>query len=719
MNFKTHPWSKSFLLGTAALLSISYTSFAHAQSNDAEVVVDPIVIDGEQDKSTAISPVNGYVAQKTSAGSKTDTPISEVPQSVSVIGREEMDDRGATKIDEALRYTPGVYTQPFGPDSDTNWIFIRGFQATATGVYMDGLQNYSYGFGGFYVDSYNLERVEVLRGASSVLYGGANPGGLVNYVSKRPTGDRLRHVDASVTDTGKMSTGIDFSDRLSNVAAYRLSGIISDGDGSTDFSEGFKGSIAPSFTWTPNDTTSLTILTNYTFMDETHNGGAFLPYTGTVVDAPFGKIDPDSNFTEPGLDKYLRRQYSAGYELSHDINDNLTFRQNLRVGRAEIHEVSLYAYGYDSYSATPTGSNYDLSRINFEHRTTVNTIGLDNQLEQKFDTGFLNHTLMGGIDYKRYDMDQVQLSGSATTINAVNPVYDASAQGARSSYIDQDLVMNQVGFYAQDQIRFGDGWLTTLNGRYDYLSTKSEGTTEYDSTEGEWSGRAGLAYLFDNGLTPYASVSSSFNPVLDTTNDGALMQPETGQQYEVGLKYAPTSFDALFTVAMFDLTRQNVVTGSGVNKSQLGEVNSKGLEFEAKTNLTRNLKLTASFTAMAGEITKDNDATTVGKTPYLFPERQAALAVDYTFDQGVLDGITLGGGARYQGATWADNANKYKVPSATVYDAKIGYAIDNMWGVDLNVTNLFDKTYVAGCQTEFSCGYAEGRTALLKLHVNW
>ncbi|WP_417813268.1 TonB-dependent siderophore receptor [Thalassospira alkalitolerans] len=711
MNNVTQKRFTSFLLGSAAMICIGLPIQAHAQSSDEAVVVDPIMVDGEHAEETPTSPVQGYVAKKSATGSKTDTPIEEIPQSVSVIGRKEMDDRGATKVDEALRYTAGVFSQPFGPDGDTNWMYIRGFDATQTGVYMDGLQNYGFGFGAYYVDSFNLERIEVLRGASSVLYGGANPGGMVNYISKRPTGDRLRYLETSITDTGELSTGIDISDTLSDKAAYRLSGLISGGDGASDHEDGFRGTVSPSFTWTPNADTDLTILSNYTFIDKTHNGGAFLPYEGTVVNAGFGKIDPDANFTEPDLDKYLRQQYSVGYELSHDIDTDLTFRQNFRAGHANVHEVSLYPYDNDPDDG--------LSRVNFEHRTRISTIGLDNQLEKKFNTGALDHTLLGGADYKFYYIDQVQLSGNSTSISATNPSYNPSGQGARAAYLDQEIAMHQVGFYAQDQIRFGDGWLTTLNGRYDYLSTDADGTTSYASTEGEWSGRAGLAYLFDNGVTPYVNASTSFNPVLDTTTSGQLMQPETGQQYEIGVKYTPTGFNAVFTAALFDLTRQNVVTGSGVNKSQLGEVTSQGIELEAKANLTENLKLTASFTALDMEVTDDADATIVGKEPYLIPNRQAALGLDYSFRQGMLEGITVGGGARYIGSSWADKANKFEVPSATVFDAKIGYEVDDIWGVDLNVTNLLDKQYVAGCQTVYSCGYAEGRTALLSLHVNW
>ena len=707
--------------GRLLAAALAATPLAAEAADPAPVTLAPMTVTGEAQDDGATAPVSGYVAKRTATGTKTATPVEEVPQSVSVIGREEIDDRGATKVDEALRYTPGVFAQPFGADSDTNWLFIRGFQATATGTYQDGLQNYSYAFGGFFTDSFTLERIEVLKGASSVLYGGSNPGGLVNYVSKRPTGERLRYMELGIDDAGTAFTGVDIGDTVDEHFSSRFVGRIQGGDGHTDESGGFRGIAAPSLTWKPNDSNTVTFLANYTFIDETHNGGGFLPYVGTVVDAPFGKIDRDANFTEPDIDKYVKRQASIGYEFEHLAENDLTFRQNFRYGHSELHEVSLYPFGYSGFSTTPTASN-TLSRVNFEHETEVDTVLLDNQVEKSFATGPVRHTLLGGVDYKYFRMDQMQASGSATEISATDPAYGAE-QGARSAYIDQELTMHQVGLYAQDQLRFGDGWLVTLNGRYDRVRNLAEGTPAYDGNDGKWSGRAGLAYTFAGGVTPYVSYATFFNPVLGVSAaSGSAFRPETGDQYEIGVKYAPDWIDGLFTVALFDLTRQNVVTGSGVTETQIGEVESKGIEIEGKVNVTRNLKLTGGVTFLDLEITKDADATAVGNQPYIVPERMASLAADYRFDRetlgGALNGVEVGGGVRHIGSSWADNQNTLKVPAATVYDARVGYAEED-WGVDLPAHNLFDKAYVASCQTAYTCSYAEGRTVMLKFHMNW
>ncbi|WP_449233441.1 TonB-dependent siderophore receptor [Azospirillum doebereinerae] len=706
-----------FLLNSTALAAVLLPALAYAQSTTAPAVLGPVTVQGSRSADSATSPVKGYVPGRSATGSKTDTPLEEIPQSVSVIGREEIDDRGAQKVDEALRYTPGIFSQPFGPDSDTNWIFIRGFQATQSGIYQDGLQLYSYGFGGQFADSYNLERIEVLRGASSVLYGGSNPGGLVNYVSKRPGDTPVRNVEAGIDEHGNAHLGLDVGGAIDPTLSYRLSGRIAGGDTYTDFADGFRGTISPSVKWSPNDRNTLTVLTNYTDIDETHNGGAFLPYVGTVENAPFGRIDRTRNFTEPGIDTYRRKQASIGYEFEHRFDNDLTFRQNARYGWSRVHEVSVYPFGYNGFAAAPTDPNNLLSRINFEHTTEVNTFLIDNQLEGKFRTGGIAHTALFGVDYKYFNMQQVQASGSATPISATNPVYGA-LQGPRFAYIDQDLTMNQLGFYAQDQMRFGQGFLVTLNGRYDRASTDADGLPSYDGTNGKFSGRAGLAYEFANGLTPYLSASTFFNPVLGSSAAVGVFKPESGHQYEVGVKYRPSWMDALFTAALFDLTRTNVVTGAFNAETQLGEVNSRGVELEAKANITPSLKATAAFTALDLDIKEDANRGLIGKTPYIVPQIQGSAFLDYTFRDNALDGVSLGGGVRYVGSSWADNENTLKVPAATVFDARVGYKRDN-WGVNVSVTNLFDKEYVASCQTQFSCGYAEGRTALLNVNMSW
>lgn len=725
MNIRFH--LRSGLAGSVAALAIVAPSFAQ----DADVTqLQRIVVEGqggEGSEQGGVGPVEGVVAKTSRVGAKTATPLHEIPQSVSVIGREEIDDQGAQKVDEALRYTAGVFTQPFGPDSDTNWIFIRGFQATATGAYMDGLQLFSYGFGGFYVDSFGLERIEVLKGPASVLYGGSNPGGVVNYVSKRPEFSRTRHVETGINDAGNAYLGFDIGDFSDNVA-MRMTGRIAGGDTYSDNQDGWRGIISPSITWKRDEQTSLTLLGNYTHVDENHNGGSFLPYEGTVVDRIFdgvnyGRIDRNANFTETSVDLYERQQASIGYEFEHTMDNDWTVRSLARLGVANIDEVSVYPDGWADATS--------LNRINFGHDTTSTTFLIDNQIEGTVATGPAEHRILAGIDYKYYNIDQVQSSalfGTTPPIDAFNPAYGAALTD-RVSYLNQDLTQQQLGFYLQDQIRFGGGWLATLNGRYDHGWLEAHDMATFYSpdqdmiqtrSDGRLSGRAGLAYEFANGVTPYASVATFFNPIIGTDANGDLFEPEEGVQFEAGVKYVPTFMDGLFTFSVFDLTRRNVPSNvTAFTQLQTGEVRSRGFEAEAKVNITEQFKVTAALTAYDIEITEDEDASLIGNTPFIVPEVMASLSADYTFrGDAWYDGVSIGGGVRYLGSSWADNANTLKVPDATLVDLKVGYEREN-WGVDLNVTNLFDETYVSSCQTAVTCSYGEGRSFKLRAHATW
>ena len=705
------------LSGTTALMALSQTG-ARAQSTEPYIQLNTIVIESNDSSDSATGPVQGFVARRSAIGTKTSTPIEQIPQAVSVVGREQMDDQGAQKIDEALRYSAGVFAQPFGVDNDTNWLYIRGFDATQKGTYLDGLQNFGFGFGGFFIDSFGIERIDVLKGPASVLYGGSNPGGIVNYISKRPTGERLRYMETGINSYGNGYLGFDIGDKASDTVDYRINGKIQGGDNYTDFSQDFLGVISPSITWKPDEATKFTILANYTHLDLTHDGGSFLPYYGTAVDAPFGKIDREANFTEPSLDEYDREQASIGYELEHTFDNDWTVRQNLRYGYGNVREHQLYPFGYNPFSNQPAGTDYDLSRINFQHDTTVNTFLVDNQLEGTIATGAVEHTLLFGAEYKYFDIDQVQATGGATPISAVDPVYGEPQGPMFAPYIDQRLKRHQIGFYAQDQLRFGDGWLVTLNGRYDYVTTDATGTPAYDAHDGQASGRAGLAYEFANGITPYANITTFFSPEIGTDSNGDFLRPETGRQYEVGVKYRPTAFDGLITASLFDLTKENVLTGPFFAQYQVGEVNSRGIEIEAQANITEAWKATAALTVLDMEVKNDTDATLIGKQPYLIPDVQASLFAQYTFLDGTLEGLSLGGGVRYVGSSYADQQNTLKVPDVALVDLKLGYKKDN-WGIDLNVTNLFDKDYVSGCQGLLVCSYGEGRKALLKAHVTW
>ncbi|MBB4105919.1 TonB-dependent siderophore receptor [Rhizobium borbori] len=491
------------------------------------------------------------------------------------------------------------------------------------------------------------------------------------------------------------------------------------GNNYSDESEDLRGFIMPQLTVKRDDTTSLTVWAYASGLDQVHTGNGFFPYVGTVVDAPFGKIPRDAFYGEPSIDTGRYNQEMLGFELEHETDNGWKLSSNLRYGHLYKHEEGPYLYGY--VGGSPTAPDYDLYRIGFEATSKVDTLGIDNRAETEFELGATDHKLLAGIDYKYYRLDHIQACCGATPISATNPVYGVP-QGANFVYIDQIITQQQIGGYVQDQIRFADGWLVTLNGRADFVTTKTDdhlASTRYDYDKSALSGRAGLAYEFANGITPYASVGTFFNPTIApsaTPNN----EPETGEQFEIGVKYEPTIIDGVLTASLFQLNRKNVIVTDPATflASQIGEVQSRGVELEGKVNLNENWKLLAGFSYTDLEVKKDIVPAYVGKSPYLVPDVQASLWLDYAFTGNALEGLSIGAGVRYQGESWADRANTLKVPDATVFDVALRYKKSG-WEGAINVANVFDKDYVKGCGGENTCGYGDARTVTLKLSKTW
>jgi len=685
---------------------VPFGSVAFAQS--APIALGEIVVEADGTGASALT---------TTSGSKLPVSVTRVPQSVSVVDRTQLDDLpGTAKVDETLRYSAGVNTGTYGTDADTDWYFIRGFQAEQTGMFLDGLPLYQTGFGTFLVDPFLLDRVEVLKGPASVLYGGANVGGIVNMVGKRPNGERLRYTETGINNFGNAYAGFDIGDgNEEGNLAYRLTGKISGGGWETEDAEDLRGVIAGSVAFEPTDATSLTLYGTYQNVDLEHTSTGFLPYEGTAVDrAGVGRIPRDFNYGDPGSDDYDRQQVMVGYELEHDLNGDWTIKQNLRYATVSLEEEYLYTGGW----ASPT----ELSRFGFGHETEVHSFNVDTRIEGRFDTGALSHDFLAGFDYKNYYIDQVLGFSVAPPIDVLDPIYGQPLP-AMSTYQDDTIALQQAGIYAQDQISFG-GLVATFNGRYDWIETERDnrlpGGIVSSSTDGAFTGRVGLGYEFDNGLTPYVSYATSFNPSL-VANGDSIFEPETGRQWEVGVKYEPDFFDGLITASFFDLTRDNVVgtvPGSAPAVSQaIGEINVKGAELEAQVNLG-DFKVLGALTYLEAEVVTATGTVPVGNTPVQIPDLTASLWVDYTIPEGALQGLSIGGGIRYLGESWADEANTLEVPSATVFDAAIRYDQDD-WGVALKVSNIFDNEYVSSCLSPTSCGYGAGRTATLTLHKSW
>ena len=672
-------------------------------------------------------PVQGFVATRSVTGTKTDTPITEIPQAISVVTQDQITEQGAQTVRQAVRYTPGIFTEINGEGAKYDETRIRGFPPI---IYLDGMPvALNRFFATPRIETYGLERIEVLKGPSSVLYGQNSPGGLINLISKRPTSTPFGEIEVSAGSHNWWQGAFDFggAGNADKSFLYRFTGLVRDSDTAVNFNNNNTLFLAPSFTWRNWDT-SLTLLTHYG-KDTGAYPQQFLPAQGTLFFNPNGKISRNFFVGEPSWDKFKREQWAIGYAFEHRFNETWQFRQNLRYMAVDNYWQAHRSEGF----IPPDLAN--LQRGAYSQDTDARTFTIDNQVQADFATGPLQHKVLFGLDYFRTSGNNdfrvafpPMWGGTVQPINVFNPDYSGSVPPLtpRNKYYD---TKNQLGIYAQDQIKF-DRWILTVGGRHDWTEVSSidsgPSLVPYDKAAHQAStGRAGLGYAFDNGVTPYIAAATSFEMEMGVDAAGRLFKPTTGVQYEAGIKYQPVGTKALFTAAVYDLTRQNVVSTNPVSftASQTGEVNVRGVELEAKVSMTDRLDLTAAYTYMDSEVTQSNNSLELGRPAPMTPRNMASGWIDYV----VLPGLKVGGGVRYVGANYSETetVDQLLIPSYVVYDAAVRYdfgVLDrSLKGVELrvNATNLFDKYYVTYCFGYAYCSLAPGRTVLAIMAYRW
>lgn len=664
----------------------------------------------------------GYVAMRSYTGTKTNTPIIETPQSLSVVGAEQLRDQNVnTKFDEALRYTAGVFGGTFGNDTRQDWFQIRGFPSQDVSTFLDSLQLFSFAFATWKLQPFSLERIEILRGPSAILYGGSGQGGIVNAVSKLAQGEPIRFMESGVNNFGNAYTEFDFGGPVTLTEsggkfAYRLVGQVRGGGTQVDFTHDNNYFLMPSFTWMPDIDTRFTL-----YAQASHNstrGQNFLPYIGTVVDAPFGRIRTSLFASDPSVDKFLRDQAMVGYQFEKNLSEDVTVRQNARYAHVDTHYATLFGLGYET---TPAAAN--LLRGNFLVRNGADQANLDTQLEYRFATGPLAHKVLAGLDLKHYGIDNWQGFGGAPSINVVNPVYAPIGEFNGAPFANQFITQNQKAVYLQDQMKL-DRFTLVLSGRHDWvdLTNYDRIGPHQDRSDAKFSGRVGAIYNFDFGLAPYVSYATSYNPIISTNfSTGQLFLPETAEQTEVGVKFEPVGLNARFGVAVFDLKRKNVLATDPNNalfSTQTGEVTSRGVELEAVANITRDFKVTAAYTRFDLFVSKDLNPALIGTVPTNTPRELASLWTDYTFREGWWSGFGFGGGVRYVGSSFADTANTLLVPSVVLADLALHYEWAG-WRAAVNFVNVADKIYVATCSTPDACFYGDRRRVTGSLSYKW
>lgn len=651
-------------------------------------------------------------SQMQSGATKLATPDIETPQSVSIITREQFEEQGATSVRQAVSYTPGVYSNQIGASNRFDYIVLRGFSdGSLDNVYLDGLKMMgdTNSHSSLVVDPWFLEDIEVVRGPASVLYGRSSPGGIVALTSRKPSFDAGGEVKLFAGNNNQRGAAFDVTGVLddNDRVAARLSGMTRYADSQFGPLKEERYALMPSLTWRITDQTRLDLMA-YLHRDPEGGSHSGLPYDGTVVPHYGQKISNTFYEGEDDYDKYDRRENMVGYNIEHMFDSGWSVRQKLRYLHTDVELNQVYAAGW--LNETELNRGYSGSD------EKMSAITLDNQLDGSFDTWQVNHRLLVGIDYQDRSNNTTGYYGAFPPIDAFNPVY-----GAKPDYIDmyarEKHKLRQTGYYLQDQMSW-DRWRITLGGRYDQVSVSNIdkiNDTRSDLDKNNFSTRAALLYLFDNGFAPYVSYSTAFTPTSFADENGNLLEPMKGKQWEAGLKYEPEGLNSQFSASVFRINQTNIATKEEPTDPyrSIGEIESEGVELEAISQLTDSFRLQAAYTYTDIRYKKSSPEEQ-GKRAVYAPRNQASAWLSYDVKSGPLDGLTLGSGVRYVNGITSDRLNTHTLPSYTLVDMAIGYDLTNIGikglSAQLNVNNLTDKRYVAACNSLSYCYFGAERS---------
>ncbi len=676
---------------------VSYSATVHAdESKEAEAHrINTITVYGQPVSSDS----DTIVAEELWVGGKVATNVLDTPALVSVITEKEIKQRNATTTEEILQYSPGLVTDFYGTDDRNDYFKIRGFQAT---TYRDGMTLGS--MRGVREDPYAYERVEVIRGANSTLFGPADPGGSVNFVSKKPKFEQFGNTYVSYGSFDNKEFGLDFGDTLNEAGtvAYRLTTKIKDGDLEYDHSKNNSQLIMGGLSWQPSASTTATLIVDYLGRDATPNSG------GYPLDKEYDRSD---FFGEPDYNKHDVERTNITAQVSHYFDNGLSLSGNLRYSKLTDDFGYVYLYDFEGR----TGS--DLARYYF---------GTDTSSEQwigntilQYDVSFdrIDSSTLVGLEYRDASTQDASVYGLADNINLDNPVYTGKPTiGAPYSKNDQDETTKSV--FLQQNLSLDDRYILTFGIRHDYMDLASRDISGTKSSDdfSETSLRGAFTVKVTDEWSTYISQVESVAP------PSIGVKPERGEQLELGVKYAPAGMNALFSVAVYDLEKNDVtmaiVQDNGtIERETVGETRVKGFDLEMKAELTEDFNVTGGYSYMESEVVRGSTRGGLeldGKEFATAPNHSGSLWGYYTLPIKTID---VGLGVRYVGSYYFDAANTSKSEDATLFDAAFAYRISKSAQLTVNVHNLADKQYVVGSGT--ANYYNPGRSFNAALNYSW
>ncbi|KKX33289.1 TonB-dependent siderophore receptor [Rhizobium sp. LC145] len=689
---------RAVLLGCTALVAFAPVSLRAQEAEDtgAGTVLETITVEGAARDDDA----NSIVATRSTGAGKMPTDILETPASVSVITSKEIEERGATSIEQVVQYTAGVVTDFYGSDDRYDYFDIRGFTPY---TYRDGLA-IGRTFGGVREEPYAYERIEVLKGTSSAGFGASEPGGSVNYVTKLPKSERFGEAYVTGGSFNHKEVGLDFGDNITadDTLSYRLTGKLQGADAEYDYSRDDEKFIMGGLTWRPTDVTSLSFVFDHLNKDGVPGSGGH----------PLGTdFDRDRFFGEP--DYYFRTTNRNSYSLmfDHDFGNGLSFGSNARYSRSRD------AFGGAYLSTTRTDGSNLADRYYFGSDKSTEQFIIDANLIYETSIDNVDSRTLAGIEYNNFNSQNYGLYiPGAPAINWENPIYSGGPiSTAPNSGTRNDQKTKAI--YLQQDLTFSDRLTASVGLRNDWLDLSEtdlfSGATQAND-HSEFTKRFGLSYKITEELAAYASYAESAAP------PGIGSDPTTGKQYEAGIKYRPDAFPALFTASVYDLTKGNITVYDSVSylPTSVEKVRHRGIELEAKAELSDNISLIAAYSYIDSKIEEPGGAND-GNRLMRVPKQLASVWGTYTLPgNGMRGDMTFGIGARYTDSYYMNIGNTTSSDSAVVFDAAFTYKIQENTTFQLNVSNLFNEKHVAS-QDSGGIYYNPGRAIYATLRQTW
>lgn len=681
------------LVSICVLQAFSPLTWAEVAPTDkASVELQATSITGTADYETAQGPVKGYRATRSASATRTDTSIHETPQSISVVTKDAVEDIGATRLQDALDYAGGVgRANNFGGQGLTTFT-VRGF--TTGEFYRNGFP-INRGYPNM-PDANTIERLEVLRGPATMLYGRGDPGGTFNVVSKQPLPERTVTLGSQLSDQGMRRGTLDASGPLDEEGrlAYRLNVVGEGGDTFRDHMETERYGVTPVVTWQATDATK--VIFEGDFMRNNHPLDRGL----TRFANQKGTASRDTFWGEKDAGKLHNDNSMAQLRFEHLLNDSWTLG-----GGFQWLDGTLQGNGVEANGISSLGADGRTLQRNFNYRKLEWT-DKDTQLNLTghFSTGGFEHTLLTGVEFEDYDYKSIiQRSSAPYAIDIFNPVYGQARPAlARTPTHDKENLKTYAAF-VQDQVELTERLKVLAGARFERFEHEYEsyvnGVKPWSATDNAVTPRVGVTYDLTDTVAVYADAARSFKPNTGAARIGGGFEPEKGKSYEVGVKWEALDRQLSVDAAIYQIEKKNVLTTDPVDSAfsvAAGQVRSRGFDLNVAGNITPEWRVIGGYAYVDAEVTKD---TTIRSGTRLLniPRNSFSLLNVYEFQDGTLKGLGLGAGTKYVDERAGQTSNTaFAMDAYTVVDLLSYYKVNEKVRLNLDVKNLFNREFEEG-----------------------